>query len=61
VLFGLVCPLALGSWWAFAPSLLTNILILVQLGLEDRTLQAELPGYRAYASVVGRRLFPGIW
>lgn len=61
VSFGLVCPLALGSWWAFVPSLLTNALILVRTYLEDRTLQAELPGYRAYASIVRCRLFPGIW
>ena len=61
VLFGLVCPLALGSWWAFIPSLLTNALILVRTYLEDQTLRAELPGYREYASIVHYKLFPGIW
>jgi protein-S-isoprenylcysteine O-methyltransferase Ste14 len=60
-LFGLVCPVALGSWWAFVPSLLTNILILVRTRMEDRTLQSELPGYREYAMVVRFRLIPGIW
>ena len=28
---------------------------------EDRTLLAELPGYRAYAARVRYRLIPGIW
>jgi protein-S-isoprenylcysteine O-methyltransferase Ste14 len=28
---------------------------------EDRVLQAELPGYRAYAARVRWRLLPGIW
>jgi protein-S-isoprenylcysteine O-methyltransferase Ste14 len=61
VLFGLACPLALGSWWAFIPSLLTSVLIVVRTHLEDKTLQTELPGYREYASVVRYKLFPGIW
>lgn len=61
VLFGLLCPLMLGSWWAFVPALLTNVLILLRTHLEDQTLQSELPGYREYASVVRYRLFPGIW
>ena len=37
------------------------ILIMVRTGLEDRTLQAELPGYREYASRTKSRLFPGLW
>jgi protein-S-isoprenylcysteine O-methyltransferase Ste14 len=28
---------------------------------EDRMLQAELPGYRDYASRVRWRVLPGIW
>lgn len=61
ILFGMVCPLALGSWWAFIPSLITNVLIVIRTFMEDRTLQAELPGYREYASTVHYRLIPGIW
>jgi len=61
VLFGLVCPLMLGSWWAFIPSLLTDSLILVRTQLEDRMLEDELPGYIEYTSAVRWRLFPGIW
>ena len=29
--------------------------------LEDRTLQAELAGYREYAERVPYRLLPGVW
>lgn len=44
VLFGLVCPLVLRSWWAFIPPLLTNVLILIRTHLEDQVLQLALPG-----------------
>jgi protein-S-isoprenylcysteine O-methyltransferase Ste14 len=36
-------------------------LMLVRLTLEERFLQAALPGYLAYASRVRFRLLPGIW
>jgi protein-S-isoprenylcysteine O-methyltransferase Ste14 len=61
VIYNLVIPLALGSWWTFIPAVLTAGLIIVRTGLEDRTLQAELPDYRTYAAQVGFRLLPGIW
>jgi protein-S-isoprenylcysteine O-methyltransferase Ste14 len=61
LLYNLAIPLALGSLWTFLPALLTNVLIVVRTGLEDRTLRAELPGYREYAAVVRYRLFPGVW
>jgi len=35
-------------------------LMVVRTALEDRTLQDELDGYRAYAKV-RYRLLPGIW
>ncbi len=54
-------PLLLGSWWALVPGLLTMILFIVRTGLEDRTLQAELPGYKEYTRQVRYRLIPGIW
>jgi protein-S-isoprenylcysteine O-methyltransferase Ste14 len=37
------------------------ILLVLRTTLEDRTLQAELPGYNAYARRVRQRLFPGVW
>ena len=33
----------------------------VRTALEDRTLQEELPGYRAYSQGPRFRLVPGMW
>ena len=54
-------PLILGSWWAFIPAGLTASATLIRTVLEDRTLQAELPGYLEYTQQTRRRLLPGIW
>jgi protein-S-isoprenylcysteine O-methyltransferase Ste14 len=61
ILYTLAIPFVLGSFWTFIPASLTVALIIVRTFFEDRTLQAELPGYRKYTSVVHSRLFPGIW
>ncbi len=58
---GIGMPLLLGSLWALVPGALQVILIVVRTALEDRTLQAELPGYREYAARVRYRLIPGVW
>jgi protein-S-isoprenylcysteine O-methyltransferase Ste14 len=54
-------PIMLGSWGALIPGVISAILMIVRTALEDRTLQAELPGYTAYAQRVHYRLVPGIW
>jgi len=54
-------PLLLGSWWALLPSVASTILYVIRTALEDRTLQAELPGYAEYAKKTRHRLLPGIW
>jgi len=54
-------PLLLNSWWAFLPALGVVALTVVRTRSEDRTLQAELPGYAAYARRTRFRLMPGIW
>jgi protein-S-isoprenylcysteine O-methyltransferase Ste14 len=54
-------PLALGSIWGLIPGGLIGVLFVVRTALEDRTLQAELPGYREYAQKVRYRLIPGVW
>ncbi len=61
VIYTLTSPLVLNSFWAFIPATLTVILLIIRTGLEDRTLQGELPGYSAYATTTRYRLFPGIW
>jgi protein-S-isoprenylcysteine O-methyltransferase Ste14 len=54
-------PLLLGSPWAFVPCGLTAALFVVRTILEDRMLQAELPGYAEYARHTRFRLVPGVW
>jgi protein-S-isoprenylcysteine O-methyltransferase Ste14 len=53
--------LLLGSYWALIPGLVASGLIVVRTALEDRTLQAELPGYADYSRQVRYRLLPGVW
>jgi protein-S-isoprenylcysteine O-methyltransferase Ste14 len=53
--------LALGSWWGLVPGLTIAALYVYRTGREDRTLQAELPGYAEYAQKTRHRLLPGIW
>jgi protein-S-isoprenylcysteine O-methyltransferase Ste14 len=61
ILQSLGVPLLLGSWWALIVSITAVVLIAVRTSLEDRTLQAELPGYQDFAGEVRYRLVPGIW
>lgn len=61
ILFQLATPLILGSWWAFIPAGLITLLTIIRTALEDKTLQAELGGYKEYAQRVRYRLLPGIW
>jgi len=61
---GLLFPgiaLALGSWWALVPAAFATLLIIIRTAWEDRTLQAKLAGYTAYAQRVPFRLIPGVW
>jgi protein-S-isoprenylcysteine O-methyltransferase Ste14 len=51
----------LASWPAMLVSGLCGILLILRTALEDRTLQAELPGYGDYSRQVRHRLIPGIW
>jgi protein-S-isoprenylcysteine O-methyltransferase Ste14 len=61
ILQSLGTPLLLGSWWALFPGLVAVVLIVVRTTLEDRFLQAELPGYPEYVEQVRHRLVPGVW
>jgi protein-S-isoprenylcysteine O-methyltransferase Ste14 len=54
-------PLALGSYWAMVPAGIATIILVVRTAMEDRTLHAELEGYRDYARRVRYRLIPGVW
>jgi protein-S-isoprenylcysteine O-methyltransferase Ste14 len=53
--------LALGSWLALLLAIGYGALIARRALIEDRYLQAHLPGYVAYASRVRFRLVPRVW
>jgi len=57
----LLIPILLDSLWAFVPSLLLMLVMIVRTALEDKTLQEELPGYKEFARKTRYRLIPGIW
>jgi protein-S-isoprenylcysteine O-methyltransferase Ste14 len=61
MVYTLLVPLVLCSWWTFIPALLTIALIIIRTRLEDETLQVELPGYKEYARRVRYRLIPSVW
>ncbi len=54
-------PLALGSFWAFLPSLGLIPLLAVRAKDEEKLLMKELTGYREYTQKTRYRLFPGLW
>ena len=57
----LATPVLLDSLWALIPTVLLIGVLVLRTSLEDRTLQAELPGYREFTQKTRYRLFPGIW
>ena len=61
MLWFLVSPLALGSWWAALPVLPAVPLFVRRTALEDKLLREELEGYAEYAQKVPYRLVPGVW
>ena len=54
-------PILFDSIWAFIPTVLLIGALILRTSLEDRTLQAELPGYKEFTKQTRYRLFPGIW
>ncbi len=60
-LFTATSGLVLGSWWACVPQVIAALLLVWRTALEDRTLQAELPGYAEFAKETRYRLLPGVW
>jgi protein-S-isoprenylcysteine O-methyltransferase Ste14 len=54
-------PLALGSLWALMPVAVATPILIVRTIFEDRLLQADLRGYKEYASRVRYKLVPGVW
>jgi len=61
ILLHLATPFMLNSLWAIPPSVLVILVLVVRTAIEDKTLRAELPGYKEYAERVRYRLLPGVW
>ena len=61
ILHFIAIPMSLGTFMAWIPALLGAGLFVLRTWLEDRTLQAELPGYADYAQRTRYRLLPGVW
>ncbi|MEP6619113.1 MAG: isoprenylcysteine carboxylmethyltransferase family protein [bacterium] len=51
----------LDSYLAVMVAGIPLVFVVVRLCLEERFLERELPGYRAYALRVPHRLIPGVW
>ena len=61
LLYTVATPLLLGSFWGLIPVVPIMAVVIVRTSLEDKTLAAELAGYRDYARKVRFRLVPHIW
>ena len=51
----------LGSYAAALCAVIPLGLLIIRIGVEERHLRRDLPGYREYAGRVPYRLVPGIW
>ena len=60
-LFTITIGLVLGSWIATIPQVLAAAMIVWRTAREDKTLQAELPGYLEFTRETKYRLLPGVW
>jgi protein-S-isoprenylcysteine O-methyltransferase Ste14 len=61
ILFFVAMSLALGSWWALIPAVLTIPVFIWRLVDEEEFLAENLPGYREYRAKVRWHLIPGIF
>ncbi|GCE45275.1 protein-S-isoprenylcysteine O-methyltransferase Ste14 [Thermosporothrix hazakensis] len=61
LLFLVGATLLLGSWYGLLPVLVLFLGIAVRAVQEERTLQAELPGYTDYMQRVRYRFIPLLW
>jgi protein-S-isoprenylcysteine O-methyltransferase Ste14 len=54
-------PILLGSWWGSLRMLAVLPVLIWRLLDEERFLDMNLPGYRAYQDKVRYPLFPPVW
>ncbi|NTU82465.1 MAG: isoprenylcysteine carboxylmethyltransferase family protein [Chloroflexales bacterium] len=57
----LAFPLLINSYWAFVPTVVGAVLLLIRTVIEDRVLTEELPGYREYVARTRWRLIPAVF
>jgi protein-S-isoprenylcysteine O-methyltransferase Ste14 len=57
----LFTPIALGSFWGLAPSMILAIVIAIRAINEEHQLSASLAGYKEYCTKVKYRLIPHIF
>jgi protein-S-isoprenylcysteine O-methyltransferase Ste14 len=60
-LFTITIGLMLGLWWACIPQVIAALMLVWRTKREDKTLQAELPGYAEFTKQTKYRLLPGVW
>ena len=60
-LFTITMGLVLGSWYATIPQVIAACMLVWRTAREDKTLQAELPGYKEFTQETKYRLVPGVW
>jgi len=61
ILSNIATPVILSSLWALIPAGLVVFITIIRTFFEDKTLQEELDGYKAYATRVRYCILPGIW
>ena len=61
IIYTIATPFVLASFWGLIPVLISVITLFIRTYLEDKTLQAELEGYKDYTKEVKYRILPGIW
>jgi protein-S-isoprenylcysteine O-methyltransferase Ste14 len=54
-------PIALGSYWAVVPFLLTPVTFVFRILNEEKVLSEQLTGYKEYCNTVRYRLIPYVW
>jgi len=57
----LATPIALGSYWAILPFLLTIPMLAYRIRNEEKVLGRELKGYMEYCKKVRFHLIPNVW
>ncbi len=61
LLMGMATPLALGSYWAIIPFLLTIPSLVIRIKGEEALLLRDLGGYREYCERTRYRMIPYVW